>query len=76
MSLEALSWGWSWLRTIFVRRSLTEGWRCICRYFAPERDMQLARELYAEPFTYADFLKTSGYTGTQDIEEGRRKLDT
>ena len=46
-----------------------------CRYFAPERDMQLARELYAEPFTYADFLEASGNTGTQDIDGVRRRLD-
>ena len=49
--------------------------RCTRRYFAPERDMQLSRELYAEPFTYADFLETSGYTGTQDIEDVRLQLD-
>ena len=46
----------------------------LCRYFAPERDMQLTRDLYPDPFTYAAFLKTSGYDGTQDIDTVRRKL--
>lgn len=60
---------------LVVSKSMTESRHRIRRYFAPERDMQLARKLYAEPFTYADFLKTSGYTGAQNIEEVRRKLD-
>ncbi len=37
--------------------------------------MKLARELYAEPPTYANFLRTSGFTGTQDLEAVRRRLD-
>ena len=46
-----------------------------CRYYAPERDMKLARELHPEPFTYANFLRTSGFTETQDLEAIRRRLD-
>ena len=37
--------------------------------------MKLARELYAEPSMYADFLRTSGFTGTQALEDVRRKLE-
>ena len=37
--------------------------------------MKLARELYAEPSMYANFLQTSAFTGTQSLEDVRQKLD-
>ena len=36
--------------------------------------MQLVRRINPKPVTWADFLKTSGYDGTQTEEEIRAKL--
>ena len=46
----------------------------LCRFYAPERDMQLVRKINPHPMTWADFLRTTGYDGTQSEEEIRAKF--
>jgi len=45
-----------------------------CRYYAPERDMQLVRKINPKPFTWAKVLETTGYDGSQSFQEVRNRL--
>ena len=43
-------------------------WNATCRYFAPDRDMELVLNINPHPETWADFLKKTGFDGSQDVE--------
>ena len=46
----------------------------MCRYYAPDRDMELVHKLNPHPSTWEDYLKTSGFDGTQSTDEIRAKF--
>ncbi len=41
----------------------------MCRYYSPDRDMELVRKINPHPSTWEDYLKTSGFDGTQSADE-------
>ena len=45
-----------------------------CRYYAPERDMELVRSINPHPETWADFLRKSGFDGSQSLDEVRARF--
>ncbi len=48
--------------------------RHMCRYYSPDRDMELVHQINPHPSTWEDYLKTSGFDGTQSADEIRAKF--
>ncbi len=46
-------------------------WR---RYFGPKRDMTLVRQINPRPQTWADFVRLTGFDGTQSLDDVRAQF--
>ena len=44
------------------------------RYYAPERDIKLVHSINPYPETWAEFLMTSGFDGSQSLDDIRDKF--
>ena len=45
----------------------------MCRFYAPDRDMELVRKINPHPETWEDFLEKTGFDGTQSLQDIRSK---
>ena len=44
------------------------------RYFDPERDMALVRQINPHPQTWADFVRLTGFDGSQSLDDVRARF--
>ena len=47
---------------------------CSCRYYAPDRDLELVHKINPHPMSWAEFLKQSKFDGSQDVDYLRAKF--